>query len=81
MQHTLYFGAGRHSQGAGGRGQETAPGRLVPAGLYPRQGGERRPAMGDKRNGPGLSLAVPLAGRTKCELPDLPESFQKIKQR
>ena len=50
MQHTLYFGAGRHSQGAGGRGQETAPGRLVPAGLYPWQGGERRPAMGDKRH-------------------------------
>lgn len=37
--------------------------------------------MGDKQNGPGLSLAVPLAGRTKYELPDLPESFHKIKQR
>lgn len=44
----LNIGAGRHSQGAGGRGQESAPGWIVPAGLYPRQGGERRPAMGDK---------------------------------
>lgn len=44
----LNIGAGRHSQGAGGRGQESAPGWIVPAGLYPRQGGERRPAVGDK---------------------------------
>lgn len=44
----LNIGASRHSQGAGGRGQESAPGWIVPAGLYPRQGGERRPAMGDK---------------------------------
>lgn len=78
---TLYFGAGRHSQGAGGRGQETAPGRLVPAGLYPWQGGERRPAMGNKRHGPGSSLTMPLAGRTKCGLPDLPGLFHKNKQK
>lgn len=78
---TLYFGAGRHSQGAGGRGQETAPGRLVPAGLYPWQGGERRPAMGDKRHGPGSSLTMPLAGRTKCGLSKLPGPFHKNKQR
>ncbi len=38
--------------------------------------------MGDKRHGPGSSLTMPLAGRTKCELPDLPESFHiKLKKR
>lgn len=80
-KHTLYFGAGRHSQGAGRRGQETAAGRLVPAGLYPWQGGERRPAMGDKRHGPGSSLTMLLAGRAKCKLPDLPGPFHKHKQK
>lgn len=75
------FGAGRHSQGAGRRGQETAAGRLVPAGLYPWQGGERRPAMGDKRHGPGSSLTMLLAGRSKCKLPDLPGPFHKHKQK
>lgn len=77
MQHTLYLGAGRHSQGAGRRGQETAPGRLVPAGLYPWQGGERRPATGDKGHRPG-SLCR-LAGRTKCELPEL-AGFNETRQ-
>lgn len=34
--------------------------------------------MGDKRHGPGSSLTImPLAGRTKCELPDLPGPFNK----
>lgn len=77
VQYTLYLSAGRHSQGAGGWGQETAPGRLVPAGLYPWQGGERRPALRDKRHGPGSYLTMPLAERTRCELPDLPELFWK----
>lgn len=75
----LYLGAGRHSQGAGGRGQETAPGRLVPAGLYPWQGGERRPAMGDKRHGPGSSLTRPLAGSVNTLT--CPDHFMKIDKR
>lgn len=37
--------------------------------------------MGDKRHGPGSSLTMPVAGRTKRELPDLPGPFHKNKKK